>query len=91
MAKKKNTFSIYWIYALLGVSIIAFQYGFVMGMDHLAAGLTAPIFSSLGDRIGAKYLYNFGAFAQALTSIGQGFTVYVENTYAFLGLSYLCR
>ena len=26
MAKKKNTFSIYWIYALLGVSIIAFQY-----------------------------------------------------------------
>ena len=25
MAKKKNTFSIYWIYALLGVSIIAFQ------------------------------------------------------------------
>ena len=25
MAKKKNNFSIYWIYALIGVSIIAFQ------------------------------------------------------------------
>ena len=25
MAKKKNNFSIYWVYALLGVGLIAFQ------------------------------------------------------------------
>ena len=69
-----------------------FQYGFVMGMDNLAAGLTAPIFCSIaGDQVSAKYLYNFGALAQALTTIGQGFTVYVENLYTFLGLSYFCR
>jgi hypothetical protein len=41
--------------------------------------------------IGPKYLYNTGAFLQALVGLAFGFLDYLENVNAFLGLSYFLR
>ena len=57
----------------------------------MAAFLSAPLFGIYGTRIGAKVLYNCGAFVQAICGIAFGFLVYVNGTAAFLGLSYLLR
>ena len=67
------------------------QYGFVFGIANLAAFLSAPVFGVYGTKIGAKLLYNFGAFLQPLCGLAFAFLDYVENTAAFLGLSYLLR
>eukprot|EP00095_Tigriopus_kingsejongensis_P010457 snap_masked-scaffold1863_size26100-processed-gene-0.1 protein:Tk10457 transcript:snap_masked-scaffold1863_size26100-processed-gene-0.1-mRNA-1 annotation:"chromaffin granule amine" len=67
------------------------QYGFVFGIVHLAAFLSAPVFAKYGNRIGPKLLYNTGALVQGVQAICFGFLVYAENTAVFLGLSYLLR
>jgi len=67
------------------------QYGFVFGIANLAAFISAPFFGVYGTKIGAKILYNFGALLQALAGIAFAFLEYVDNTAAFLGLSYLLR
>ena len=67
------------------------EYGFVFGIANLAAFLSAPVFGVYGTKIGAKLLYNFGAFLQPLCGLAFAFLDYVENTAAFLGLSYLLR
>jgi hypothetical protein len=69
----------------------ASQYGLVFGISNLAAFLTAPIFAKFGPMIGPKYLYNTGAFLQALVGLAFGFLDYLENVNAFLGLSYFLR
>jgi hypothetical protein len=63
----------------------------VFGISNLAAFLTAPIFAKFGPMIGPKYLYNTGAFLQALVGLAFGFLDYLENVNAFLGLSYFLR
>ena len=63
----------------------------MFGIANLAAFLSAPLFGLYGARIGAKLLYNFGAFLQAICGIAFAFLAYVDNTAAFLGLSYLLR
>jgi hypothetical protein len=67
------------------------QYGFVFGIANLAAFISAPIFGRFGPSIGLKYLYNFGAFVQALCGLAFGFLDYVTDVSAFLGLSYFLR
>ena len=67
------------------------KYGFVFGIANLAAFISAPFFGVYGTKIGAKILYNFGALLQALAGIAFAFLEYVDNTAAFLGLSYLLR
>ena len=67
------------------------QSGFVFGISNLVALLTAPIFGAYGNKIGAKYVYNFGTFVQAIAAISFGFLTYIENLQAFLGLSYFLR
>ena len=57
----------------------------------MAAFISAPVFGVYGTKIGAKLLYNFGAFLQPLCGLAFAFLDYVENTAAFLGLSYLLR
>ena len=63
----------------------------MFGIANLAAFLSAPVFGVYGTKIGAKLLYNFGAFLQPLCGLAFAFLDYVENTAAFLGLSYLLR
>ena len=40
------------------------QYGFVFGAANLAAFITAPLFGRFGGKIGAKLVYNMGAYLQ---------------------------
>ena len=68
-----------------------FQYGFVFGIVHLVAGVTAPIFAHFGNQWGPKLLYNAGAFLQGFAGISFGLLEYVDGTAAFLGLSYFLR
>eukprot|EP00095_Tigriopus_kingsejongensis_P001693 maker-scaffold3251_size9521-snap-gene-0.1 protein:Tk01693 transcript:maker-scaffold3251_size9521-snap-gene-0.1-mRNA-1 annotation:"chromaffin granule amine" len=67
------------------------QYGFVFGIVHLGAFLSAPIFAKYGNRIGPKLLYNIGALVQGVQGICFGFLTYADNTAVFLGVSYLLR
>lgn len=67
------------------------QYGFVFGIVHLSAFLSAPIFAKYGNSIGPKLLYNVGALVQSLQGIAFGFLAYVDNLGWFLGLSYFLR
>ena len=73
------------------ISFVTKKYGFVFGIANLAAFISAPFFGVYGTQIGAKLLYNIGALLQALAGIAFAFLIYVENTVAFLGLSYLLR
>ena len=57
----------------------------------MAAFITAPFFGRYGSKLGPKLLYNTGAFAQAFAGLSFGFLDYVDNTAAFLGLSYTLR
>lgn len=70
---------------------ILFQYGFVFGIAALAAFLASPPCGIYGERIGVKILYNFGAFAQGMSTFSMGFLDFVDNKYTFLGLSYALR
>ena len=63
----------------------------MFGIANLAAFISAPIFGAYGTKMGAKNLYNVGAFLQPLCCLAFAFLDYVENTAAFLGLSYLLR
>ena len=63
----------------------------MFGITNLAALISAPLFGAYGSRIGAKYVYNFGAFVQPLCAIFFGFLTYVDSLGAFLGLSYFLR
>ena len=67
------------------------QYGFVFGIVSLAAFLFAPIFGRYGTAIGPKLLYNTGGFVQGLSGIAFGLLDYVQDTVAFIGLSYFLR
>ena len=67
------------------------QYGFVFGIANLAAFIFSTIFGKYGARLGAKLVYNIGAFTQAFIGISFGFLKYVQNVPTFLGLSYLLR
>ena len=60
-------------------------------MDHLAAFVFAPIIGRYGSLVGAKYVYNFGAFVQGIAGTSYGFLVYVHETTPFLALSYFLR
>jgi len=67
------------------------QYGLVFGVFNLAAFIFSPIFGRYGTKFGLKFLYNTGAFIQALAGIGFGFLDYIQDTNTFLGISYLLR
>ena len=67
------------------------QYGFVFGAANLAAFVAAPIFGRFGDKIGAKLLYNVGAYLQALCAISLGLLYYAQDVDVFIGLSYMLR
>ena len=70
---------------------ILFQYGFVFGIAPLAAFVASPLCGIYGEKIGVKILYNFGAFAQGISTGLMGFLEYVDQTDTFLGLSYALR
>ena len=67
------------------------QYGFVFGIVHLAAFISAPIFGHIGPKLGPKLVYNVGGIAQGVVGILFGFLEYIDNVAIFLGLSYLLR
>ena len=76
---------------VFNISFSTKKYGSVFGIANIAAFISAPFFGVYGTTIGAKILYNFGALLQALAGIAFAFLAYVDNTAAFLGMSYLLR
>ena len=76
---------------LLTPSFFVFQYGFVFGIFNLAAFLGGPIFGKYGSMIGPRMLYIAGAFLQGICGLAFGFLAYVEETNAFIVLSYFLR
>ncbi len=60
-------------------------------MVHLAAFVSAPLFAKIGPVVRPKRLINFGSFLQGAAGFFFGFLEYVQNTGAFLGLSYFLR
>ena len=86
-----NIYVGFYQFNLLQYFILNKKYGFVFGIANIAAFISAPIFGMYGIQIGAKILYNIGALLQALAGIAFAFLVYVDNTVAFLGLSYFLR
>ena len=67
------------------------QYGFVFGITNLFALTSATLFGTLGRRIGAKSIYNFGSFLQGLYAISFGCLTFVDHLATFLFLSYFLR
>ena len=76
---------------IFNISFSTKKYGSVFGIANIAAFISAPFFGVYGTTIGAKILYNIGALLQALAGIAFAFLPYVDNTTAFLGMSYLLR
>ena len=57
----------------------------------LTAFIFSPVFAQFGSKIGLKLLYNAGAIILGIAAISMGLLEYVDNTVAFLALSYACR
>ena len=67
------------------------KYGFVFGVFNLGAFLGGPIFGRFGGKIGPRILYTVGGFVQGICGFVFGFLTFVDNTSAFISLSYLLR
>ncbi|VVC34301.1 Major facilitator superfamily,Major facilitator superfamily domain [Cinara cedri] len=69
----------------------ATQYGFVFGSFELVAFITSPIFGSLIQKVGLKYLLVLGIVMNALSTIAFGYLTYVDDKWVFLSLSLFLR
>ena len=63
----------------------------MFGSANLAAFVFAPVFGRFGSKIGPKLLYTSGAYVQAVAGICLGLLTFVDDTGAFIGLSYFLR
>ena len=57
----------------------------------MAAFISSPLFARYGSKIGPKFLYNSGAFLQAICGLAFGFLTYITDVKLFLGLAYCLR
>ncbi|XP_059097397.1 MFS-type transporter SLC18B1-like [Tigriopus californicus] len=67
------------------------QYGLVFGIVSLGGFLSSPIFAHFGGKIGTKILCNVSGFVQGMTAVAFGSLEYVNETWTFIGFSYLLR
>ncbi|XP_045590438.1 MFS-type transporter SLC18B1 [Procambarus clarkii] len=67
------------------------QYGFVFGIFELTVFIVSPIYGNYLNRIGPKFMFNAGIFTTASTCIMFGFLDRINNTTAFIGLSFAIR
>ena len=65
------------------------QYGFSFGIVDLTALLSSPFFATYGETIGPKLLYTAGGFIQGVSGLAKACMAYVDNSYAFLTISYV--
>ena len=63
----------------------------MFGIVSLAAFVFSPFFAHYGQKIGPKLLYNIGGIVQGVGGICFVLLVYVNDTSAFIGLSYFLR
>lgn len=69
----------------------ATEYGFVFGSFELVAFVTSPIFGSLIQKVGLKYMLVLGIVLNALSTIAFGYLTYVDSRNWFLVLSLALR
>lgn len=69
----------------------ATQYGLVFGIFELTVFIVSPIYGKYINKIGPKLMFNLGIFTTATTCIMFGFLDRVDDTNAFIGLSFLIR
>ncbi|KAA0203699.1 hypothetical protein HAZT_HAZT007212 [Hyalella azteca] len=69
----------------------ATQYGFVFGVFELVVFLVSPLYGEFISKIGAKFLFNAGIFITGSTCILFGNLSHVQDTKAFLTLSFIVR
>ncbi|KAK8750477.1 hypothetical protein OTU49_014848 [Cherax quadricarinatus] len=67
------------------------QYGFVFGIFELTVFIVSPIYGNYLNKIGPKFMFNAGIFTTATTCILFGFLDRINNTTAFIGLSFAIR
>lgn len=67
------------------------QYGFVFGVFELTVFIVSPIYGNYLNKIGPKFMFNAGIFTTATTCIMFGFLDRVNDTTAFIGLSFAIR
>lgn len=67
------------------------QYGFVFGIFELTVFIVCPIYGTYLNKIGPKFMFNAGIFTTATTCIMFGFLDRVNDTTAFIGLSFVIR
>ncbi|XP_076030715.1 MFS-type transporter SLC18B1-like [Oratosquilla oratoria] len=69
----------------------ATEYGFVFGVFELTVFLVSPIYGRYLSRVGAKFMFNAGIFTTSTTCILFGFLDRIDDTRAFIGLSFAVR
>lgn len=69
----------------------ATQYGFVFGIFELTVFIVSPIYGNYINKIGPKFMFNAGIFTTATTCILFGFLDRINDTTAFIGLSFAIR
>eukprot|EP00088_Acartia_fossae_P018660 TRINITY_DN20780_c0_g1_i1.p1 TRINITY_DN20780_c0_g1~~TRINITY_DN20780_c0_g1_i1.p1 ORF type:complete len:434 (-),score=65.50 TRINITY_DN20780_c0_g1_i1:268-1569(-) len=69
----------------------AAEYGAVFGIIHLAMFLAGPLFGRYMPRIGVFNVFVFGILGTAVCGCLFGLLTYVNDTWLFLGASYLLR
>jgi len=67
------------------------EYGAVFGIIHLSMFLAGPLFGKYMSNIGVYRVFIFGVLGTAVCGCAFGFLTYVNDTWAFLGLSYGLR
>lgn len=67
------------------------EYGFVFGIFELTVFIVSPIYGNYLNKIGPKFMFNAGIFTTATTCILFGFLDRINDTTAFIGLSFAVR
>lgn len=69
----------------------ATEYGFVFGSFELVAFVTSPVFGSLIQKVGLKYMLVIGIVLNAVSTIAFGYLTYIDERNVFLLLSLFLR
>ncbi|XP_029342889.1 MFS-type transporter SLC18B1 isoform X1 [Acyrthosiphon pisum] len=69
----------------------ATEYGFVFGSFELVTFISSPVFGSLVQKVGLKYMLVIGIVLNALSTIAFGYLTYIDERNIFLLLSLCLR
>ena len=67
------------------------QYGFAYGAASLASLIASPFGGTLGQKLGAKWVYAGCSLAFSVAGIAFGFVTFIDSVTGFLVVSYILR